>query len=87
MARKRAFDLRTQTGFATVAMFTFFMLYLPMAALVVYAFNAGNSMAIWEGVSLRWFYSAASNERVQDAAMRSVVIATCAALEIGRAHV
>lgn len=63
-----------------MAMVTFFMLYLPMAALVVYAFNAGNSMAIWEGFSLRWFYSAASNERVQDAAMRSVIIATCAAL-------
>ena len=51
----KAFDLRNQTGFATVAMFTFFMLYLPIAALVVYAFNAGNSMAIWEGFSLRWF--------------------------------
>ncbi|MBS3649112.1 ABC transporter permease [Pseudaminobacter sp. 19-2017] len=80
MSKRRSFDLRSQPGFTFVALLTFFMLYLPIAALVVYAFNAGSSMAIWEGVSLRWFYSAASNERVQEAAMRSALIAVCAAL-------
>ncbi|MDQ6433366.1 ABC transporter permease [Mesorhizobium sp. LHD-90] len=79
MSRPRTFDLRAQPGFAFIALFTFFMLYLPIAALVVYAFNAGDSMAIWEGVSLRWFQAAASNERVQEAALRSAIIAICAA--------
>jgi len=76
----RTFDLRSQPAFTLIALFTFFMLYLPIAALVVYAFNAGSSMAMWEGVSLRWFYSAASNERVQEAALRSVIIGVSAAL-------
>ncbi len=80
MARRGAFDLRGQPGFTVLALFTFFALYLPIAALVVYAFNAGESIAIWEGFSLRWFASAAANDRVQDAALRSLVLAVCAAL-------
>jgi spermidine/putrescine transport system permease protein len=73
------FDVRRQTGFATIALFVFFLLYLPMAALVAYAFNAGESIAIWEGFSLRWFQSAAENRAVREAAMRSFVLATAAA--------
>ncbi|WP_264602713.1 ABC transporter permease [Rhodobium gokarnense] len=61
-------------------MFSFFALYLPMALLVVYAFNAGDSLALWEGFSLRWFVSAWQNDTVQDATIRSVIIAVCAAV-------
>ena len=75
----RRFDIRAQPGFAAIALFTFFLLYLPIATLVAYAFNAGNSIAVWEGVSLRWFISAASNDVVQEAAKRSLIIATVAA--------
>jgi spermidine/putrescine transport system permease protein len=80
MVRGRTFDLRSQPAFSFIALFTFFMLYLPIAILVLYAFNAGSSMADWEGLSLRWFYAAAANERVQEASLRSAVIAMCAAL-------
>ncbi|MBB4301400.1 spermidine/putrescine transport system permease protein [Rhodobium orientis] len=80
MAGKRHFDVRRQPGFAFVAMFSFFALYLPMALLVVYAFNAGDSLALWEGFSFRWFVSAWQNDTVQDATLRSVIIAVCAAV-------
>ena len=30
-------------------------LYLPIFTLVAYAFNAGTSIAVWEGFSLHWF--------------------------------
>jgi spermidine/putrescine transport system permease protein len=76
----RRFDVRSQPGFAFVAMLTFFLLYLPIAALVAYAFNAGDSVAMWEGFSFRWFQSAWQNTGVQDAAIRSLVLATCAAI-------
>jgi len=75
----RSFDIRAQPGFATIAMFTFFLLYLPIVTLVAYAFNAGNSIAVWEGLSLRWFVSAANNDIVQQAALRSLIIAVFAA--------
>jgi spermidine/putrescine transport system permease protein len=75
----RHFDIRRQPGFASVALLTFFLLYLPIATLVAYAFNAGDSVAAWEGLSLRWFHSAAGNETVKEAAMRSMLIAAVSA--------
>ena len=74
-----SFSVRRLPGFATVAMLCFALLYLPICTLVVYAFNAGESVALWEGVSLRWFRSAWDNEAVQDAALRSFVVAAIAA--------
>jgi spermidine/putrescine transport system permease protein len=75
----RTFSVRTQPGFTFIAMFCFFLLYLPIATLVVYAFNSGQSVAIWEGFSFRWFESAWSNRAVQEASLRSIFIATFAA--------
>ncbi|MBN9071681.1 MAG: ABC transporter permease [Rhizobiales bacterium] len=77
---ERYFDVRRQTGFTTVAMICFFLLYLPIATLVVYAFNDNDSVAIWKGFSLRWFYSAWHNGQVIDASIRSFQIATVAAI-------
>jgi len=79
MADEGSFDVRHQSGFPTVALTCFFLLYLPIVALVVYAFNAGVSVAIWEGFSLRWFVVAWNNEQVLEASWRSLRIATCAA--------
>ena len=75
----RGFDVRRQPGFTTIALICFFLLYLPIATLVVFAFNAGPSLAVWEGVSLRWFVAAWHNSAVQEAALRSLVIALAAA--------
>ncbi|MGL3606939.1 ABC transporter permease [Rhizobium sp. G187] len=73
------FDIRSQPGFGVIALITFFALYLPMATLVAYSFNGADSLSVWEGFSLRWFVSASQNEAVQDAAIRSLVIAFWAA--------
>ena len=78
MARK--FSIKRQPGFATIAMLCFFILYLPIATLVVYAFNSGTSIANWEGLSLRWFESAWQNEQVIEASIRSLQIASVAAI-------
>jgi spermidine/putrescine transport system permease protein len=75
----RQFSIRRQPGFATIAMICFFLLYLPIATLVVFAFNAGSSLAVWEGFSFQWFESAWNNAQVQEAALRSLVIAVSAA--------
>lgn len=72
------FNLRHQPGFAIVALVCLFVLYLPMAALVVFAFNAANSVAVLDGFSLRWFVKAWQNTQVQDAALRSFGIAIVA---------
>lgn len=76
---ERRFDIRSQPGFGTIALFTFFALYLPIATLVAYSFNASDSLASWGGFSLRWFASAMDNGAAQEAALRSVIIALWAA--------
>lgn len=74
----KGFNVRKQTGFNTIAMLCFALLYLPIILLVAYSFNAGVSIAVWEGFSWRWYISAWQNETVQDATIRSLIIATCA---------
>ena len=76
----RRYDLRSQPGFGFITLFTFFALYLPIAALVIYSFNDAESLSQWGGFSSRWFVAAWNNTAVQDAAMRSLVIALWAAL-------
>lgn len=75
----RRFDIQSQPGFGLIALITFFALYLPIAALVAYSFNANDSLSVWGGFSLRWFGVAWHNSAVQDAAIRSLIIAVWAA--------
>lgn len=76
----RGFDVRRQTGFNTIAICCFILLYAPIILIVVYSFNKGDSIAIWEGFSWRWYVSAWDNEKVQAATIRSVVIAFWASM-------
>lgn len=74
------FDVRRQTGFVGMAMLCFFLLYLPIVALVVYAFNDNDSVVIWKGFSLRWFHVAWNNALVIESSLRSFRIAAVAAV-------
>lgn len=78
MARARTFKVQHQRGFTAMAIGCFLLLYLPIILLVIYSFNAGASIAIWEGFSLRWYTSAWENTQIQDATVRSLIIASCA---------
>lgn len=75
-----SFSIKRQPGFATIALICFVMLYAPILTLVAYSFNAGSSISLWEGFSLRWYAAAWENELVQDAAIRSLVVAAFASL-------
>jgi len=77
---ERRFEISRIPGFATIAVATFVMLYLPIAALVTFSFNAGNSIAVWQGFSLHWYTEAWGNQAVKDATVRSLTIAVFAAL-------
>ena len=74
----KPFSVRTLPGFTTIAVVCFFMLYAPMIALVFYSFNAGSNIAVWEGFSWRWYVAAWENEKVQDATIRSLIVAAFA---------
>ncbi len=76
--RPAPFSLKRQPGFTTIAIVCFFLLYAPIITLVVYSFNSGKYIAIWEGFSLQWYVAAWNNEAVQDATIRSLVLAAMA---------
>ena len=76
---ERAFSVRRMPGFTAVAILVFALLYAPIANLATYSFNAGTSLAIWEGFSLRWYAAAWRNADVQAATFRSLGIAAVAA--------
>lgn len=80
LRRKKTFDLKTLPGFTTVAIICFLLLYAPIVTLVVYSFNAGKYIAIWEGFSFQWYVAAWGNEAVQDATFRSLILAAQASL-------
>ena len=79
-AKGTAFSVTAQPGFTTMAVACFFMLYAPMLTLVVYSFNAGESIAIWDGFSFKWYEYAFNNREVRQATVRSLQVATFATL-------
>ena len=76
----RAFSVARLPGFSTIAIVVFVALYLPIITLVVYSFNAGQSVAVWEGFSLKWYSDAWANDAVKSATLRSLGIALIASI-------
>lgn len=75
-----SFSASRLPGFATIATIVFVALYAPIVTLVTYSFNAGKTVSDWEGFSWRWYEQAWSNDIVQDAALRSLTVASFAML-------
>jgi spermidine/putrescine transport system permease protein len=76
---KRHFKVKRIPGFATVAIVAYVALYMPIFTLVFFSFHEGTSMLNWEGFSLVWYERAIQNEAVQEATIRSIVLALSAA--------
>ncbi len=76
----REFSATRLPGFATIAIGTFVMLYLPIVTLVVYSFNANETISNWGGFSLYWYAKAWDNEVVQKATWLTFQLATIAAV-------
>ena len=76
----RNFSASRIPGFATTAILVFCALYLPIVMLVLYSFNSGDSVAVWEGFSLKWYPLAWGNEQVRDVTLRSLTIALIASV-------
>ncbi|OWU85706.1 ABC transporter permease [Oceanicola sp. 22II-s10i] len=79
MAR-RDFSVSALPGFGTIAVIAFVLLYAPIVTMVIYSFNDSESVALWGGFSTRWYAAAWENTQVQEATIRSLIIAVSAAL-------
>ena len=54
-------------------------LYLPIAILMIYSFNASRLVAVWGGWSTRWYAALLEDRAMIDAALASLGIATVSA--------
>lgn len=54
-------------------------LYLPIAILVIYSFNASRLVTVWGGWSLRWYIEFFNDEAMLSAAWMSLRVAFCSA--------
>lgn len=77
---KSSFQVARLPGFATVAVVAFFALYVPILTLVVYSFNSETTMGNWGEFSWKWYERAWDNQAVKDATLRSLIIASFAAV-------
>lgn len=65
----------------TTLIFGYAFLYIPLAVLIFFSFNAGKSVFIWQGFSLTWYRTLFQNQDLLQAAWASLRIATaCATL-------
>ena len=75
---------RRSLSLLTLVAFGYAFLYLPVITLVVYSFNAGDRVMVWQGFSTHWYGALLNNEQILQAAWLSlriaVVNATCATI-------
>jgi spermidine/putrescine transport system permease protein len=57
------------------ALLVYGFLYLPIAVVIVYAFNGGRQVLNWEGVSLRWFGEALRDPTITEPLRNSLLVA------------
>lgn len=60
---------------AAHAALVYLFLYLPIAVLVVFSFNAGRQTAVWEGFSLDWYRRLAEDDRLLGSLRNSLLVA------------
>ena len=57
----------------------FFYLYLPIAVLVINAFNVNRYGLRWDGFTFKWFVAMFNNPGLMEAARNSLIVALCSA--------
>lgn len=78
----RRYDIKSYTGFLQITLLCLFVLYAPLIVVAVYSLNASDSIAVWEGFSLRWYadvFTGAESAKFKVAARNSFIIAIIAA--------
>ena len=78
-----ATTVRRYPGFLAMTLLCLFILYAPLIVVMVYSFNASQSITVWGGFSLRWYedvFFGLESAKFKTAAWNSISIATCAAL-------
>lgn len=71
-------DVRRIPGLGLFTSLFFLYLYLPIAVVVVYSFNASRIVSTWSGFTLDWYAAALSNSALLSAVQTSLTVASIA---------
>ncbi len=66
-------------GLTTALLFGYAFLYLPIALLVVWSFNASRMVTVWGGFSAKWYVELVQNEAFLEAGLLSLKVAATSA--------
>lgn len=67
-------------GGVVVLLATFAFLYVPIALLILYSFNASKLVTVWGGFSTKWYFSLLENQQLVAAAWTSLRVAVTSAV-------
>ena len=70
-------------GFREITLACFFILYAPLIIVMIYSFNASQSITIWGGFSLHWYeevFYGVEAAKFKTATVNSLIIAVMAAI-------
>lgn len=71
-------DVRRIPGLGMFTALFFLYLYLPIAVVVVYSFNASRIVSSWSSFTLDWYWAALSNSALLSAVQTSLTVAAIA---------
>ncbi len=71
-------DVRHYPGIRPFTWLFFVYLYLPIAIVIFYSFNASQLVSVWGGFSLKWYVSALNNQNLISAVKVSLLVASIA---------
>ncbi len=75
-------SVRRYPGFHAMTLLCLFILYVPLLVVMVYSFNASQSVTVWGGFSFKWYedvFYGLESAKFKKAAWNSVTIAAIAA--------
>ena len=74
MTKKKSF------GRTLCIILTFIFLYMPIGVLILFSFNAGDSTAVFQGISLRWYKELFTDTATLNALKNTLVLAILSAV-------
>lgn len=78
--KKKPDSLTHMPGFGIFTWLVMAFLYIPLAVLIVYSFNANRQVTIWSHFSLKWFFLVARDGNIRLCAYNSVIVAFVATI-------
>ena len=78
--RAGSIDLKRQPGFGAIAILCLVLLYFPIVILIIYSFNANDSVTRWSTFGVNWYGAAFANAEFHNAAANTLKITLTATI-------